>query len=179
MWWGPPGPPASHLTYCGYDSWGEGEKEDLWQNSPCARHLSQLLLWGYSSWGIIALVLPSDTLYLPTPPPPNCIYSGGSSGKALTDKSPSGSGFGSSPDWLFHDQLGKFAKVPVTNWDLFLRGNLQGGGREEMSPVFWTTNPWGVGSVWNAVKKSCLLLLFLLPTPHPPTISPCCRILFI
>ena len=55
----------------------------------------------------------------PTPPTPNFMYFGGSSGKALTDKSPSGSGFGWSPDPLFHDQLEKFAKVPVTNRDIF------------------------------------------------------------
>lgn len=54
------------------------------------------------------------------PPSPNFMYSGGSSGKAVTDKGPSGSGFGWSPDWLFHDQLAKFAKVPVTNLEEFL-----------------------------------------------------------
>ena len=68
---------------------------------------------------ITALFLLSDTLYFPTPPTPNVMYFGGSSGKALTDKSPSGSGFGWSPDPLFHDQLEKFAKVPVTNRDIF------------------------------------------------------------
>lgn len=110
------------------------------------------------------------------------MYSGGSSGKAVTDKSPSGRGFGWSPDWLFHDQLEKFAKVPVTNLANFLRGNLELWGgwgwerkwaqcSEQLIPGEKGNRGWGVVVCETQLKSPVSCFSFSL-TPIPPPFPP-------
>ena len=180
MWWGPPGPPASHPPYCGYDSWGEGEKANdkiaPWQNSPSTSHLRQFTLMKIRFFGNNCQRHPLFSY--PPPPRPKFMYSGGSSGKAATDKSPSGSGFGWSPDWLFQDQLEKFAKVPVTNREKFLRGNLEGRGErkwaqcsEQLITGERGKQGWGV-LVCEAQLKSPVSCFSFCLTPIPPPFPP-------
>lgn len=145
MWWGPPGLPSSHSILWLWQLREGRERGALGQNRPVPATEAKVPLWESDSWGVLALIWPSDTLYLFffNSPRPNFIHSGGCNRKAITDKSPSGCGFGWSPDWLFHGQLEKFAKVPMTNFRnsiylFILRSNVEGGG----NPVFWT-NPRG------------------------------------